>query len=528
MRVSKAYFFKGGQYVRYDSAMDRVDEGYPANIATEWAGLSSAGFDSGLDAAANWGNGKAYFFKDGQYLRYDIAADRADPGYPVAIAGAWPGLAEAGFGSGIDAVANWGDGKAYFFKDSQYVRYDMASDRVDDGYPTAIAGAWPGLAEAGFASGLDAVVNWGDGKAYFFKRGQYVRYDIAADRADPGYPTAIAGAWPGLAEAGFGTALSTVIEYEPRFGDASDIDAFFTATTGQQFLEYFRDHHANKSAWANVAITTTPAAHERFQQIWGQIPLLFAPNTTLITLEQFASLMSIIINETGGSLLPLSEKMGTTGHPGLSYAFDVISGKKISYNKTPNRTALTLFNDADYNAAHGQLAMSATLRNTQDPVWAGQAYPQPTVSTSEDPAQTGYIEQADFYKFRGRGLIQTTFRSGYVKLIGFIQNYAGLNSKVLEYRVRWTGQSADLVATRTTNADWDDLFQHSDLLVPLVAIAQHNSGGGNYLRLSLNPVILNGTGGGSIYNVGLKVSGSTGYATKFRTRVKQILNAIPT
>ncbi len=29
-----------------------------------------------------------YFFKGGQYLRYDMAADKADPGYPVAIAGA--------------------------------------------------------------------------------------------------------------------------------------------------------------------------------------------------------------------------------------------------------------------------------------------------------------------------------------------------------------------------------------------------------------------------------------------------------
>jgi hypothetical protein len=115
-----------------------------------------------------------------------------------------------------------------------------------------------------------------------------------------------------------------------------------------------------------------------------------------------------------------------------------------------------------------------------------------------------------------------------MKLIGFIQNYAGLNPKVLEYRLRWTGQVADVVATRSTNADWDDLFQHSDLLVPLVAIAQHNSGGSNYLRLSLNPTVLNGTANASIYNVGLKVSGSTGYATKFRARVQQILNAIPT
>ena len=46
----------------------------------------------GLDAAINWGNGKAYFFKGDQYIRYDIKADKADPGYPARITDNWPGL----------------------------------------------------------------------------------------------------------------------------------------------------------------------------------------------------------------------------------------------------------------------------------------------------------------------------------------------------------------------------------------------------------------------------------------------------
>jgi hypothetical protein len=35
---------------------------------------------------------------------------------------------------------------------------------------------------------IDAVVKWNDKKAYFFKNSQYIRYDIAADEADSGYP----------------------------------------------------------------------------------------------------------------------------------------------------------------------------------------------------------------------------------------------------------------------------------------------------------------------------------------------------
>ena len=208
---TKVYLFVNDQYARYDRSADHLDDGYPQPVAGNWGGLSDAGFAGGIDAAVNWGNGKLFFFRDNQYVRYDIAADQVDSGYPLPIAGNWPGFSETGFADGIDAVVNWGNGKAFFFRSNQYIRYDIASDKTDSGYPLPIAGNWPGFSEAGFAGSLNAAINWGNGKAFFFRGDQYLRYDVLADKADDGYPAPIAGNWPGCAEAGLrGTVAGAV------------------------------------------------------------------------------------------------------------------------------------------------------------------------------------------------------------------------------------------------------------------------------------------------------------------------------
>ena len=157
--------------------------------------------DAAIDGQSQYA-GKAYFFEGDQYVRYDWAADKVDPGYPKSIA-EWnlPG----GFTGGFDTVLNGGgpySGKAYFFKGDQYVRYDWAAEKDDPGYPLRIGinGNWNGLPSV-FLGGFDAAVNGQGqymGKAYFFKGDQYVRYDWAADKADPGYPKPIAGNWDGI------------------------------------------------------------------------------------------------------------------------------------------------------------------------------------------------------------------------------------------------------------------------------------------------------------------------------------------
>ncbi len=203
----KAFFFKGSQYIRYDLAKETPDPGYPKPIdAVNWPGL----WTSGIDAAVRWGNNRAFFFKGNQYIRYTIKFDKftgedkstPDAGYPLPIDEQnWPGLWG---GKGIDAAVEWGpggffsgDAKAYFFRGAEYVRYNIPKN---GGTPETQHTALTSRSWNGLCSnGLDGAINWGNGKAYLFKGNYYFRFDLKTDRVDPGYPKPVdAVNWPGL------------------------------------------------------------------------------------------------------------------------------------------------------------------------------------------------------------------------------------------------------------------------------------------------------------------------------------------
>jgi hypothetical protein len=176
----KAYLFEklvpGLNYQRYDFASGALDQGLQ-NIAFNWPGLRP----DRPDAALYWGFGKAYFFYGQHYVRFDIANNAVDPEYlppnpPFTLAGNW----NIPWTDRIDAAVNWGNGKVYFFRGSEYIRFDIALDRTDDNYPKPIAGNWNGI----FASDIDAVLYQGGTKVYFFKGDEFRRFDLALDNVD--------------------------------------------------------------------------------------------------------------------------------------------------------------------------------------------------------------------------------------------------------------------------------------------------------------------------------------------------------
>lgn len=218
---NKVYFFKENKYFRYCMTADKADDGYPKIIKNYWHGM--APFANRIDGAFVKPDGsKAYFFSGDKYIRYDVKNDKADDGYPLPIKNNWKGL--DAFSEGIDAVfiipcSN----SVYFFKGDSYIVYDISKNKALDGYPRKIIGSWKGLEGFGSIDAAFSIIDiQGNIKIYFFKGDQYVRYHylgdisltsvpdwditysqvrrdmLASDSMDSGYPLYISENWHGL------------------------------------------------------------------------------------------------------------------------------------------------------------------------------------------------------------------------------------------------------------------------------------------------------------------------------------------
>jgi hypothetical protein len=90
----------------------------------------ASGFDAVIHGVGQY-LGIVWFFKGGQYVRYNLNHDVTEFG-PVDIAAKWNDW-PAAFADGVD-FAFYGTGlhenHIYFFRGDQYIRYDLDSDRV--------------------------------------------------------------------------------------------------------------------------------------------------------------------------------------------------------------------------------------------------------------------------------------------------------------------------------------------------------------------------------------------------------------
>jgi hypothetical protein len=299
---------------------------------------------------------------------------------------------------------------------------------------------------------------------------------------------------------------------------AEDVDTWSRGRFQNHFLSWFNQKLGNKGAWKDVVVVDNPANQVGYHAFWNNIGILTGGTATPF---QFLALMGIFANECRANFKPATERMGRTGFPGLTYLFDAIPGLKRSYNTlSGNKTAQECFRNAAFNDAHSAKIPAAQLRNTTDARWAGAVYPR-DVRFENDATLTGYIMEADFMKFRGRGFIQTTGRANYAKIIQYIQAYTGDNNVIDFYQAQWTGLSVDDVAFRTSNEDWDRLFQETDLIIAAEAIRLHNVACGDYLALAGDP-------DKAVLTMGKRISGGDAYAAKYRDRMEALIGQVLT
>ena len=165
---------------------------------------------------------------------------------------------------------------------------------------------------------------------------------------------------------------------------------------GQPFVKWFN----SKMVGTHGKIFGAKISESGFRNAWDNVQALC--DKANVTLNEFVAHLMIMYNETGGALSGLAER----GDP--AYFFeerkitreDGTSFKKASYNGGGNRKA-------------GDQLLAAGVISTPEEVaaWNGKtAYP----NDAPDAVKTA-ARDCDFYKYRGHGLNQLTFRPAYKK-----------------------------------------------------------------------------------------------------------------
>jgi hypothetical protein len=318
------------------------------------------------------------------------------------------------------------------------------------------------------------------------------------------------------------------------------------------FPDFFNKFNAGKKHWGiktngdthSLRCKDPSLSNSNLKKIFTQSNMKSVTGKDDFNIYQFLIMSSIMINETGGTFILATGEKGSA-----EYFFNAKAGTKVSYNCTPpkvngkyqkntgcgvlgNKTAYDLFHDPVFMNVPARASMYKP-KNINDTAWSGQKYPsgEPTGFSNYKPGELeksynalGIIADCDFFKFRGRGVIQLTGRGNYVKFLEYIKNnksVIAMQPKTLTIVNNWGNDSGDTVATKITNRELDTIFE--DDACAILVFKTHSSNAALVKMYSVsNPnefIDLAAAYG--------KAIGGDKYATHFTNRVFEIVEKIP-
>ncbi|MCT8344480.1 MULTISPECIES: fucose-binding lectin II [Photorhabdus] len=202
---TSSYLFLNSENIKYNeiSGHNGVYAGYPQPVSKDWPNLPVE-FQRHIDDVINL-NGYLYFFKGSQYLKFDIAKARVAEG-PKPIVEGWPGLIGTEFENGIDAATEWIDIKTpditdvvCFFKGSECIDYTVSSHTINQKTISEKLGTTGKYSE--FSTNLDAAILWrtrGYHYIFIFKGNSNIRFNLKLNAIDGGPTTPNKINWLGV------------------------------------------------------------------------------------------------------------------------------------------------------------------------------------------------------------------------------------------------------------------------------------------------------------------------------------------
>jgi len=262
----KIFFFRGPDYLRYDWAADAADAGYPRETDPWWLGVGA----NPLDAAAQRDDGLAWMFRGDVAMTYDWSLDAVAA--TASIATALPGVAW----DHVDAAARLPtDDGVVLFQGGQLLRWTPAAG-VQPGDPRAITEVWSDISN----DPIDAAFTIAN-RIYVFRGDDYWRVELSDGSVPSSYPRDRTYWWPGLWDEHEGTghptglvpaAILAALHAKPSQAEIDARRARVAASAGStyvdltpQYPQYVASLEDRMQHWGCGLLKRTDSAVYRFR-----------------------------------------------------------------------------------------------------------------------------------------------------------------------------------------------------------------------------------------------------------------------